>query len=51
MAPYNEWLMLARRYDKAVDFGSPMSAWTPEMLKQHREQAEKKTPVQPASVA
>ena len=31
-----ESLMLARRWSKAVDFGSPMSAWTPEMLAAHR---------------
>lgn len=31
--PYNEQLARARCWDKAVDFGSPMSAWTPEMLK------------------
>ena len=41
MTPYNEWLIQARRYDKVVDFGSPMSAWTPAMLKQYREQQEK----------
>mgnify|MGYP003587146185 CR=1 FL=1 len=41
MKPYNEWLALARRYDKAVDFGSPMSAWTPAMLKEYRERQEK----------
>lgn len=29
---YNEWLVTARRWDKAVDFGSPMSAWTQQML-------------------
>ena len=34
--PYNEWLAIARRFDKAVDFGSPMSAWSVNMLKAHR---------------
>lgn len=33
--PYNEWLAIARRFDKAVDFGSPMSAWSVNMLKAH----------------
>ena len=27
--------LLAQRWDKVVDFGSPMTAWTPEMLAQH----------------
>lgn len=51
MKPYNEWLALARRYDKVVDYGSPMSAWTPAMLKARREQEEQKLPVQPATDA
>ena len=34
--PYNEWLVIARRFDKVVDFGSPMSAWSMDMLKAHR---------------
>lgn len=34
--PYNEWLAIARRFDKVVDFGSPMSAWSIDMLKAHR---------------
>lgn len=29
--------LLAQRWDKVVDFGSPMTAWTQEMLAQHRE--------------
>lgn len=33
--PYNEQLAIARRWDKAVDFASPMSAWTPEMLAEY----------------
>ena len=37
MKPYFEWVLLANRYSNAVDFGSPISAWTPEMLKQARE--------------
>jgi hypothetical protein len=37
MKPYFEWVLLANRYNKAVDFGSPISSWTPEMLKQDRE--------------
>jgi hypothetical protein len=35
--PYNEQLALARRWDKAVDFGSPMSAWTPDMLRDRKD--------------
>ena len=34
--PYNEWIAIARRFDKAVDFGSPMSAWSANMLKAHK---------------
>lgn len=34
--PYNDWLATARRFDKAVDFGSPMTAWSVNMLKAHR---------------
>ena len=34
--PYNKWLAIARRYDKSVDFGSPMTAWSVNMLKAHR---------------
>lgn len=34
--PYNEWLAIARRYDKSVDFGSPMTAWSANMLKAHK---------------
>lgn len=34
--PYNEWLAIARRFDKVVDFGSPISAWSGDMLKAHR---------------
>lgn len=36
MKPYNTWLAIARRFDRAVDFGSPISAWTPAMLVQKR---------------
>ena len=32
MKPYIEWLNLAKRYDKIVDYGSPMTSWTKEML-------------------
>lgn len=35
--PYWEQIMLARRWDRVVDFGSPMSAWTPEMFKECQE--------------
>jgi hypothetical protein len=38
MKPYFEWVLLANRYSKCVDFGSPISSWTPEMLKQEREE-------------
>lgn len=34
--PYWEQIMLARRWDRVVDFGSPMSAWTPEMFKERQ---------------
>ena len=34
--PYNDWLAIARRFDKVVDFGSPMSAWSADMLKANR---------------
>mgnify|MGYP007008285190 CR=1 FL=1 len=29
--PYSFWTEQARRWDKCVDYGSPMSAWTAEM--------------------
>ena len=32
MKPYIEWLNLAKRYDKIVDYGSPITSWTKEML-------------------
>lgn len=34
MKTYHEQLALAQRFDRVVDFGSPMSAWTPTMLAQ-----------------
>jgi hypothetical protein len=34
--PYNEWLAIARRFDKSVNFGSPITAWSADMLKAHR---------------
>lgn len=34
--PYNEWLAIARRFDAAVNFGSPITAWSVNMLKAHR---------------
>ena len=34
--PYNDWLAIARRYDKSVNFGSPMTAWSANMLKAHK---------------
>lgn len=33
MKPYMEQILLAQRWDKAIDYGSPISAWTPQMLK------------------
>lgn len=43
--PYAEQLARARRWDKAVDFGSPMTAWTPEMFREYRAaQIEKRQP-------
>jgi hypothetical protein len=32
-----DWISHAQRWDKVVDFGSPMTAWTPEMLAQRKE--------------
>ena len=34
--PYNDWLAIARRYDAVVDFGSPISAWSVNMLKAYK---------------
>lgn len=34
--PYNEWLNIARKWDKAVNFGSPISSWTSAMLREYR---------------
>ena len=42
--------LLAQRWDKVVDFGSPMTAWTPEMLAQHREKTMTKLEVLRAHV-
>lgn len=36
LKPYWFWIENAKRFDKCVDFGSPMSAWTDEMLEQWR---------------
>lgn len=33
---YAERLALAGRWDKAVNFGSPMTAWTPEMFQEYK---------------
>lgn len=38
MPSYYFWLSQAQRWSKAVDYGSPMSAWTPEMLKNYKPQ-------------
>ena len=38
--PYQEWVELSRRWQAAVDFGSPVSAWTPEMLEEARKARE-----------
>lgn len=32
MKTYSHWLSLAKRYDKIVDYGSPVTAWTNEMF-------------------
>ena len=32
---YYFWISQAQRYQAAVDFGSPISAWTSEMIKEH----------------
>lgn len=34
--PYNDWLATARRYDATINFGSPMTAWSTNMLKAHK---------------
>jgi hypothetical protein len=34
--PYNDQLEIARRWDACVDFGSPMSSWTPAMWETYR---------------
>ena len=34
--PYNEWLAIARRFDAAINFGSPITAWSINMLNAHR---------------
>ena len=36
MKTYSLWIEQAKRFDKIVDFASPMSAWNPDMLKAHR---------------
>ena len=36
MQTYSHWLSLAKRFDKIIDFASPMSAWNPDMLKAYR---------------
>ena len=34
--PYQEWMEVARRWDKSVNFGSVMNTWTDEMLAERR---------------
>ena len=36
MKTYSLWIEQAKRFDKIVNFASPMSAWNPDMLKAHR---------------
>ena len=48
MSTYSDVLLLAQRWDKAVDFGSPMTAWTQEMLAQHREKTMSMHPPAPS---
>lgn len=43
-----ESMLLAQRWAKAVDFGSPLSAWTPEMLRIHAQQAQSAAAATPA---
>lgn len=33
--PYYEQIALAKRWDKVVDFGSPMSAWSSAMFEEY----------------
>lgn len=42
--------LLAQRWNRVVDFGSPMTAWTPEMLAQHKEKTMTKLEVLRAHV-
>lgn len=41
---YQEWILNAQRWDKAVDFASPITAWTPAMLAQKRKEDEDVAP-------
>jgi len=49
MLNYNEQLMTARCWDKCVDYASPMSAWTLEMILNYenykREQDERRNKI------
>jgi len=38
MNTYLQSITIAKRWQKVVDFGSPVTAWTPEMLAQKREE-------------
>jgi hypothetical protein len=35
MATYGFWLSQANRWSQSVDFGSPISAWSRDMLKEY----------------
>ncbi len=39
--PEFESRLLADRWSRCVDYGSPITAWTPEMLRAKREQDER----------
>lgn len=42
--PYNDWLAIAKRWDKTVNFGSPISSWTLAMLQEYRIATEENRP-------
>jgi hypothetical protein len=33
--PYNFWISQAKRWDSCINFGSPISAWSLDMLKEY----------------
>lgn len=35
--PYSDQILLAKRWDKVVDFASPMTAWSGAMFKEYND--------------